>query len=287
MMQARLLPAALLGAALISAPQSAEVPPPLTLESGAVDDHIDIWAQPDLGAATVPAAAGAAAPHMQRMRAPVCPVDRWASGTPMPCPGDPVVQLPECGELATLPPLWERPQPEGVPGPWIQIGGSRCAATADLTPAMVAAEFRRLQLTPSPLTVQPDRGWVLVNKATVVYAGPAPQTRTTTILGIPVHITATPTGYAWDFGDGATLNTTDPGHPWPDADLTHTYSRLGTFTLTLTTTWSATYTLDADPTVRDVPGTATTTSGIPVEVRERRAHLVAQTCAENPAAPGC
>ncbi len=261
----------------------------LTPWAEASDNFVDVWGgyEEVVADETGPAASIHPAPHMQRIRAPECAADIYHTGGPQPCPGDPVVALPECGELATLPPLWERPQPEGLPGPWTQIGGARCASAADLTPALVAAEFRRLPLTPSALTVQPGRGWVLVNKATVVYADPAAQTRTTTILGIPVRITATPTGYAWDFGDGTTLATRDPGRPWPDADLTHTYTDLGTFTLRLTTTWSATYAVDVDPTVHDVPGTATTTSTFAVEVRERRAHLVAETCTDDPAAPGC
>jgi PKD repeat protein len=152
----------------------------------------------------------------------------------------------------------------------------------------VLTAFRRLPLAPSALVVQPDRGWVLVNKPTVVHADPAPQTLTTTILGTAVTIHATPTRYAWDFGDGATLATTDPGRPWPDGTLTHTYARVGDYRVALTTTWSATYTLAGDATARDVPGTATTTSAAaPLAVQERRSHLVATTCTDATTAPGC
>ena len=46
--------------------------------------------------------------------------------------------------------------------------------------------------------------------------------------------------------------------------------------------------LFGDPAVRDVPGTATTTtSTAPLVVQERRSHLVGTTCAEDPAAAGC
>ena len=227
------------------------------------------------------------ADHMQRMRAPVCPFATLATGDPIPCPGDPVVPLPECGDAATLPPLWERPVPDSTPAPWTLIGTSACASPADVTPAMVLAAFRRLPLSPSDLVVQPDRGWVLLNKPTVVHAGAGPQTLTTTILGTDVAITATPTNYAWDFGDGATLTTTDPGLPWPDGTLTHTYLHAGEYRLALTTTWSATYTVTDDPAVRDVPGTATTTSAVALSAQERRSHLVGSTCADDSSAPGC
>ncbi|WP_337974359.1 PKD domain-containing protein [Cellulomonas sp. NTE-D12] len=157
-----------------------------------------------------------------------------------------------------------------------------------MTPEMVLAEFRRMTLTPSALTVQPDRGWVLVNKPTVVYTDAADQTLTTTILGTPVTITAHPHSYRWDFGDGAVISTTIPGRPWPQADISHPYVHTGTYTITLTTTWSATFTLADDPTPRDVPGTATTVSAsTPFTAEELRSHLVATTCNEDPHAPGC
>jgi hypothetical protein len=195
--------------------------------------------------------------------------------------------MPQCGDAATLPPLWERTTPDAVAGAWRLVTDWSCASPADVTPAMVEAAFRRLPLAPSALIVQPGRGWVLVNKPTAVHADGGPQTLTTTVLGIDVTITATPTRYAWDFGDGATLTTTDPGRPWPNGTLTHGYTRVGSYRLSLDTTWSATYTLAGDPTVLDVPGTATTTGAVTLEVRERRAYLVGTTCADDEAAPGC
>ena len=254
----------------------------------ALDDSVDVGAT-----AAVDSSGGTAVPstssstHLQRMRAPVCPRGTGHTGAPLPCPGDPVEPLPECGDAATLPPLWESAVPDAVVTPWRLVGPAVCARPADITPAMVLAAFRRLPLAPSPLVVQPDRGWVLVNKPTVVHAGAAPQTLTTTILGTAVTITATPTRWSWDFGDGATLTTTDPGRPWPDGALTHAYSHSGSYRIALTTTWSANYTVAGDATVRDVPGTATTTTTTPVEARERRARLVGTTCADDLEAPGC
>ena len=83
------------------------------------------------------------------------------------------------------------------------------------------------------------------------------------------------------------MTTADPGTPWPTGTLTHTYTRIGSLDVTLTTTWSATHTVAGDPAVHDVPGTATTTSSSRLEVRERRAYLVGSSCAEDPAAAGC
>lgn len=252
------------------------------------DGYVEIGAESSAGQSNLQQAQTEGSTYLQRMRAPACPIDPSnAWGAEQPCPGDPVVPLPECGDAATLPPLWERTAPDTVAGGWRFVGKSACARPQDVTPAMVASAFRRLPLAPSPLVVQPGRGWVLVNKPTVVHAEGGPQTLTTTVLGLEVTVTATPTGYAWDFGDGATLTTTEPGRPWPDGALAHSYLRVGSYRLGLTTTWSATYTIAGDPTVRDVPGTATTTGAVTLEVRERRAYLVGTTCSDDPAAPGC
>jgi hypothetical protein len=36
-------------------------------------------------------------------------------------------------------------------------------------------------------------------------------------------VRATPVSYRWTFGDGAVLETSDPGHPYPAMTTTHTY----------------------------------------------------------------
>jgi len=259
------------------------------LWADAFDDAVQVGASSAPGAFGTEEEASVATPaaHLRWMRAPVCPRGGTSLGALTPCIGDPVVPLPECGDRATLPDLWEQTAPEAVVGAWRHIGPPVCASAADITPGMVLSAFRRLPLAPSPLVVQPDRGWVLVNKPTVVYAVGGLQTLTTTILGTAVTITAMPTSFAWDFGDGATLTTTDPGAPWPVGTLTHTYTRIGRLDVVLTTTWSATYTVAGDPAVHDVPGTATTVSSSRLEVRERRAYLVGTSCAEDPAAAGC
>lgn len=244
-------------------------------------------------AARAPSAGNGNPPSLvETMRAPICRRNLSDSPDLFPCSGDPITPLPECeaAGVATLAPVWQRTRADAA-SPWSEwtvTAPASCAAAATVTPEMVLAEFRRMTLTPSALTVQPDRGWVLVNKPTVVYADAADQTLTTTILGTPVTITAHPHSYRWDFGDGAVISTTIPGRPWPQADISHPYVHTGTYAITLTTTWSATFTLADDPTPRDVPGTATTVStSRPFTAEELRSHLVATTCNEDPHAPGC
>ena len=261
--------------------------------SAADDDHVDFAAVQAQSRTTDDAhTAPATAKLVETLRAPICRRSLSDSPELFPCLGDDITPLPECeaAGVATLAPVWQRTRADAA-SPWSEwtvTAPASCAAAATVTPEMVLAEFRRMTLNPSALTVQPDRGWVLVNKPTVVYTDAADQTLTTTILGTPVTITAHPHSYRWDFGDGAVINTTIPGRPWPQADVSHPYVHTGTYTITLTTTWSATFTLAADPTPRDVPGTATTVSASrPFTAEELRSHLVATTCDEDPHAPGC
>jgi len=143
-------------------------------------------------------------------------------------------------------------------------------------PAAAARMFREMQIEPSQITVQPPDGWTLVNADTIAYTDAAPRTVSTQLFGIPVEIRAVPTRYSWDFGDGsAPLHTADPGAPYPAHTIAHAYADTGSATISLTTTWRGQFRIAGDPTWRDVPGEATTSSSSdPVEIREARARLV-------------
>lgn len=199
-----------------------------------------------------------------------------------------------CGESPVILPTWRRERAsESVDwGEWVMVADLSCGGGPVPSPDQVLAEFRRLPLAPSPLTLQPDSDEVLVRMDTIAYTDPAPQRLSTTLLGVPVQFTVFPVAFTWDFGpdggEGAPFTTTSPGHAYPHQDVAYAYRHVGTGHVTLTTTWAATYTVGADPTVRDVPGTATTTStSRAFEIRELHTHLVAGTCAQNPANPGC
>ena len=175
-------------------------------------------------------------------------------------------------------PLFRRARDSTAPGgwsEWVQVEPQTCVADVDIR-AAVSAEFQRLPLTPSGLSVQPPSGWTLVNADTVVFTDDAEQVLTTTVLGMAVTIRATPARFTWDFGDGGgTLTTTDPGRPWPEHTLSHRYTAEGTHQIRLTTTWTATFQVAGTATWEPVDGTATTTStSPPLTVHEARSRLV-------------
>lgn len=185
-----------------------------------------------------------------------------------------------CGEIPLTCPegevlraaLFRRESPSA---PWMFVEQASCEK--DLSGA-VAVEFARLGLRSSVVGVQPSGGWSLVNLPTIVYADGAVQEYAATVLGTPVVIRATPIRYSWDFGEGLDpLVTTDPGRPYPDQTVSRPYGKPGTYTVTLTTTWSAQYRADGAVDWLPVAGTATTTTTAPpLTVYEARSHLVAE-----------
>ncbi|WP_146819169.1 PKD domain-containing protein [Actinotalea fermentans] len=182
------------------------------------------------------------------------------------------------GETAVLP-LWRRTRATTTSpwSDWVNVVAWTCPT--DYLPALTAEDFRRLPLAPAPLTIQPNRTQHLVNLPTIVYTTSATQLLTTTLLGYPLEVEATPTTYTWDFGDGTTLTTTSPGHPYPHHDIAHPYPQPGTYTITLTTTLTGRYRLTGTTTWTPITGTATTTTTAPpITTTEAPTHLVTTDC---------
>jgi len=180
---------------------------------------------------------------------------------------------PECETGKPVQPQWtrHRDSADAPWGRWVNTSGWSCS---DQQVVLNEADFRRLPLPKPALTVQPDRGWVLVNKETVVYSSDEPTTLRTTLAGHRLEVEATPAAFDWVFGDGAELHTTDPGKAWPHQTVEHTYKNLGSAEVSVTATWTGRYRVEGATTWRDVVGTAATTatSG-EFQIVERRAYL--------------
>mgnify|MGYP003951611303 CR=1 FL=1 len=165
---------------------------------------------------------------------------------------------------AALDPLYRRevdPVTGAFVGQWVQVDVGGCPEDPATVVVLTAADFRRLPLTASAPRVQPADGRGLVNMDLIVFTDPAPQVLSTTVLGVPVTVRATPVSYAWDFGDGSEpLVTTDPGAPYPHQTVARPYRAEGTYQLTLRTTWTGTYQVNGTGPWHTVAGAATTTS---------------------------
>ncbi|MFC4555309.1 PKD domain-containing protein [Georgenia faecalis] len=124
---------------------------------------------------------------------------------------------------------------------------------------VTAQDLQSLPIDSGGLTVQPDRGWVLVNMETIALTGAREHTLETVVLGVPVQVRVAPVEFSWDFGDGsAPLVGTDPGAPWPDHTVAHTYTVAGDAQLTLTTQWEGAFLVEGSPDWIPVTGRAVT-----------------------------
>jgi hypothetical protein len=92
-----------------------------------------------------------------------------------------------------------------------------------------------------------------------------------TLGAITVEVEITPTGTQWSFGDGAVLETSSLGQPYPtESDLRHTYEQSsqiagGTFTVQLDITFDARYRVNGGPWLPLAPVMQTFTRDYPVQ----------------------
>ena len=150
--------------------------------------------------------------------------------------------------------------PTGAPAePAAAAQPAAAAAPAPEPIVITSTDVSHLLVDGSGITRQPPGSQVLVNLDAIVYTTDDARTLTTQVNATPVTVQATPTSYTWTWGDGTTTTTTDPGAAYPNQTVTHRYaSTAQDVTITLTTTWTATFTPDGQDT-QPVTGTITTT----------------------------
>ena len=68
---------------------------------------------------------------------------------------------------------------------------------------------------------------------------------TSMILGINVGVTLMPL-FTWNFGDGTLFSTTSPSAPYPNSTISHTYTKAGTYKVSLTISWSGTWSAESN-----------------------------------------
>ena len=94
----------------------------------------------------------------------------------------------------------------------------------------------------------------------MVWTSPDKQTFNITLLGTAIEVEATPTSFNWDWGDGQSFETTDPGTPYPNYSVSHPYEVTGNgYVLKLRTSWSARWRIAGQAQWHQVNGTVTTT----------------------------
>ena len=102
--------------------------------------------------------------------------------------------------------------------------------------------------------------FVIFKQPMMVWTSPDKQTFNITLLGTAVEVEATPVSFNWDWGDGQTFETTDPGTPYPNYTVSHAYEVTGDgYVIRLRTSWSARWRIAGQAQWHQVNGTVTTT----------------------------
>lgn len=163
--------------------------------------------------------------------------------------------------------------------PW-QLIDSICLGPAE-RPASVAdvgelVRERVVTLLPdADPSFQPVEGGI-VNLPTIFAAGEPEslETEPFDVLGFTVVVTAE-ARWEWSFEPGTTKEFTVPGGRYPDDSVSYTYAGPGAREVTVTTYWSAEFTVDGQgPFAVPGPEISKTAGPVTVPVREARAQLV-------------
>ena len=102
--------------------------------------------------------------------------------------------------------------------------------------------------------------FVIFKQPMMVWTSPGKQTFNITLLNTPVEVEATPVSFNWDWGDGQSFETTDPGTPYPNYTVSHAYEVTGNgYVIRLRTSWSARWRIAGQTQWHQVNGTVTTT----------------------------
>lgn len=126
---------------------------------------------------------------------------------------------------------------------WVFLGthclGEGAAITDTVSDEMVLSAVRRDGLPRLRVDVQPAET-TLVNLPTVLSTQASPYRARFTLLGQDVEVTANPTSFRWEHGDGTSQRTNRPGQPYPSRQVTHTYTEVADqLELVVTVTWTA------------------------------------------------
>jgi len=102
----------------------------------------------------------------------------------------------------------------------------------------------QVQVTPPTLRSWPPGGATLVNLPTY-FSAQAPQSAAKDFggQGYTMRLQIGAAQYAWSFGDGASLETTDPGSAPPDGSVRHAYLAAGQQAVTASVAYGATFTV--------------------------------------------
>ncbi|WP_336710841.1 PKD domain-containing protein [Arthrobacter sp. USHLN218] len=207
--------------------------------------------------------------------------------------------LPECddaedGQVI----IWEAASTDIQPLRWRQLQGYSCLYSENPNDVLdriaedILAAFRKLDIAAGDVVGQPSPH-TLKGAHTNLYAVAGRQSRDFRLHGQDIHLEARPVQYTWNYGDATSKAYLTPGGPinrnqWGNPTVTsHVYRETGDYTVALTVTYRATYSVNGGPAV-DVPGEADFVSPAQtISVWRSVVNNYADDCLENPNGAGC
>ena len=161
------------------------------------------------------------------------------------------------------------------------------------TPAITLTDIAQFAPGPAATVGEPDNLGV-AGMPTNFVATASVHTQTGTLFDFPLTVRFTPVGYDFDYGDGTASSSATGGQTWASlgqaqftpTSTSHIYRERGTYDARVTVQYTAE--VDLGTGWFPVAGQLTI-AGLTQQIRIFEAHtaLVARTCAEQPAAPGC
>lgn len=199
-----------------------------------------------------------------------------------PAPADPRSELEKCLDDWEFATCFERVRNQ-----------PNTPAAPPALPTITINDLARFAPAPVVATAEPGDVAIVGMPANFVSAASA-QTVSGTLFGVPITVRFTPVAYVYTYGDGTSATLDAPGRTWAalgQAQFTatptsHVYLARGTFSTRVDVRYAAAVDLGAGwfPVAGELRTDGPSRS---IRVLEARTALVAHTCAEKPAAPGC
>lgn len=138
-------------------------------------------------------------------------------------------------------------------------------------------------------------GWAVIGLPANFYARGGVSVKRGELFERPALVRFTPVAWTWDYGDGSSRSTVQPGASWAalgadefdDTATSHVFDEPGDFRIQLTISYSAEYQFAGSGWI-PIDGLLPVASN-PIEARAvtARTVLVSQDCNNNPGGPGC
>lgn len=188
------------------------------------------------------------------------------------------------------------PTPRPIPGRDLCSDDldDRCGYAVGALPTVYADDLVSFRPAAPSLAMEPA-GLGVVGLPTNLVAAASTQHVSGDLLGYPVTVRFVPSGFVFDYGDGATQRSASGGATWarlgaaqftPTA-TSHSYRARGDYTAGVRVLYDAAVDFGTGH-WRPVIGQVTaSTAGHSIRIFEARTALVLDSCAENPRGPGC